>query len=264
MGESDADKKIILKPRELFSDAILPQNADELARFMDQPLMAIAEAITGALATGPKAWTLMTGHIVQGMLKGKLWQQVSREIKELRDKGKIPGDFADAEKYKYGFKSWVELLTIIDEEAPDTDRLEALKAMFYAVNRIDVDDGQRIVAYQLFQISKRLTSGELLLLREVFVAYGTGLYASPERVVMTGWASDMAGRLGHGLSSLVIRDQNALVEEGLLTPRIDVSPGQYQPNQIWVSKLNARITDLGIRFCENLKTYEVVKEELLV
>lgn len=42
-----------------------------------------------ALAAGPKAWTVMTGHIVQGILKGKLFQQVSQEIKQLREKGTI-------------------------------------------------------------------------------------------------------------------------------------------------------------------------------
>jgi hypothetical protein len=50
---------------------------------MDQPLADIAFAITGALAARPKAWILMTGHIVQGILKGNLYLQVSREIKVL-------------------------------------------------------------------------------------------------------------------------------------------------------------------------------------
>src|SRR5216117_1657378 len=134
------DESVVLKQREPFSDAVLPQNADELAKFMDQPLTAIAEAITGALAVGPKAWTVMTGHIVQGILKGKLYQHVALEIKELRDKGKIPDDFADEKKHKYGFKSWVELLKTIDEETPDADRLEALKAMFYGANKVNATD----------------------------------------------------------------------------------------------------------------------------
>jgi hypothetical protein len=107
MKEDTTGGSIVLKPREPFGDMILPENADELAKFMDQPLTAIAEVITGALASGPKSWTLMTGHVVQGILKGKLLQEVCREIKELRDKGKIPDDFAEK---KYGFKSWVERL----------------------------------------------------------------------------------------------------------------------------------------------------------
>ena len=75
---------------------------DELAKFMDQPLTAIVETITGALAAGPQAWMVMTGRIVQGILEAKLFQQLSLEIKELRAKGKIPDDFADEKKYKYG------------------------------------------------------------------------------------------------------------------------------------------------------------------
>jgi hypothetical protein len=35
-------------------------------------LLRLLKSITGALAAGPKHWTVMTGHIVQAMLKGKL------------------------------------------------------------------------------------------------------------------------------------------------------------------------------------------------
>lgn len=72
---------------------ILQENKDALAEFLDEWLPAIAEAITGALAAGPKSWAVSSGKLVQGALKGKLFQQVSREIKELRNKGKIPDDF---------------------------------------------------------------------------------------------------------------------------------------------------------------------------
>ena len=43
----------------------------------------------------------------------------------------------------------------------------SLKAMFYAVNKVGIEDGQRIAAYQLWQIAKVLTSGELLLLKTI-------------------------------------------------------------------------------------------------
>jgi hypothetical protein len=165
------EESIVLKRREPFSDAVLPESSDELAKFMDEPLTAIAESVTGALAAGPKAWMVMTGHIVQGILKGKLYQQVSREIKELRDKGKIPDDFADEKKYKYGFKSWVNLLKAIDEEPPDADLLEALMAMFYGANKINATDAQKMLSYRLFQIARRLNSGELLLLRTLYDAF---------------------------------------------------------------------------------------------
>ena len=43
---------------------------------------------------------------------------------DLREKGKINDRFAES---KYGFQSWVELHTIIDDDTPHEDRLEALK-----------------------------------------------------------------------------------------------------------------------------------------
>jgi hypothetical protein len=103
------DESIVIRPREFSDDLLLPEHTDELAKFMDEPLSVIAEMITGAMAAGPKSWMVMGGRIVQSILKAKLFQQVSREINELRDKGKIPEDFANEEKYRYGAKSWVEL-----------------------------------------------------------------------------------------------------------------------------------------------------------
>jgi hypothetical protein len=252
------DESIVLKPRELFSDAILPQNADELAKFMDQPQVAIAEAITGALAAGPKAWTLMTGHIVQGILKGKLYQQLGREIKDLREKGKIPDDFAD-EKQKYGFKSWVELLTVIDEQTPDADRLEALKAMFYAVNRASATDGERIVSYQLFQIAKKLTSGELLLLRAIFDRHDvhSDYTSNPPQATepLLTWASRMAKSVGHGLSAPVLNDERALILQGLISEHLNSDTLRLDQQQVFL--LNGRLTDLGMKFCTAIQTYHI-------
>jgi hypothetical protein len=98
----------------------------------------------------------------------KLYQQVGREIKWLRDEGKIPDDFADEAKNRYGFMSWIELLTAINEQVPDADRLEALKAMFYGANKINAPDAEKVLSYRLLLIAKRLTSGELLLLRTLY------------------------------------------------------------------------------------------------
>jgi hypothetical protein len=244
-------ESIVPKPREQFSDAILSQNADELAKFMDQPMSAIAESVTGWLAAGPKSWTVMTGHIVQAILKGKMLEQVSREIKELREKGKIPDDYADK---KYGGQSWVELLKTIDEETPDQDKLDALKAMFYSVNKIGIEDGERILNYQLFQIAKRLTSGQLMLLKVVDESRKTDEFPKQgdAQLSVKAWGERMAASLGHKLTYLVLKDEPALVEQGLLEPR-------NVQNTYFVFSRNARITDLGVLFCENIRKYHIEK-----
>jgi len=232
------EESMVLKVREPFSDALLPQSTDELAKFMDQPLTAIAETIAGALAAGPKGWTMMAGHIVQAILKGKLYQQVSREIKKLRDEGKIPDDFADEKKNKYGFKSWVDLLKAIDDDPPDADLLEALMAMFYGANKVNATDAQKMLSYRLLQIARRLNSGELLLLRTIYEAFKRRDFQT-QPMSLGGWAVKIAKLQGHNLTALVLKDEHALVEEELITGYRDASVMPMNQNVI---ENNARLT----------------------
>lgn len=241
MNDQSRDESIVQIPRDPFSDAILSQNADDLAQFMEEPLTAIAESITGWLASGPKAWTVSAGHIVQAMLKGRLFEEVSREIKELRDKGKISEDYAET---KYGFQSWVELFRTIDDEVPDADKLEALKAMFYSVNKIGAFDNERILNYQLFQIARRLSSNQLLILKVANESRSQfGQYTSNGRIT---WAGTIAARLGHNLLHLVIKEESALAEHGLIDQA-------RQPTD----QFSDRLTSLGDRFCENIQKYHI-------
>lgn len=229
---------------------ILEENKDALAQFLDEPVTAIVESITGALASGPKSWAVSAGRLVQGALKAKLFEQLSREIKELRDKGKIPDDFAEK---KNGFQSWVELMTIVDEESPDPERLDALKAMFFAVNKVNAADGERILAYQLFQIAKKLTSGQLLYLKGCFEIYKDDPHLSGT-IGANEWFTRIGPKLGHNVSALLNLDDLALIALGLLSPR------SYS-DQRGANITNARLTDLGIKFCEEIQKYHLEVRE---
>jgi hypothetical protein len=57
------------------------------------------------------------------------------------------------------------------------------------------------------------------------------------------WREMMAHRLGHKLSALIIRDEHKLVEFGLISR-------SGNANEINVPQMDARMTDLGIKFCE--------------
>jgi len=219
---------------------ILAENKDALAQFLDEPLTAIVESITGALAAGPKAWSASAGRLVQGALKAKLFEQLSREIKDLKDKGKTPDDFAEK---RNGFQSWVELMTIIDEESPDPERLAALKAMFYAVNRVNAEDAERILSYQLFQIAKKLTAGQLLYLKVCYEIYRKQEF--PRNFGrFDEWLTVAAQRLGHNVLSLIRLDDQALAELGLV-----------DNNNLGVR--NTNLSDLGIKFCEEMQKYHL-------
>jgi hypothetical protein len=245
----------ILKPKDAALIVKL-QDPTEIQRLLQKPLEAVAEVVSGYFASGNGYLAHAGFRIVQGAFKARLFEQFDHELRELRKKGKLPEEFSGN---KNGYKSWIELLTILDEEIPDEDRLEALKAMFFAVNKIGIDDRQRVLNYQLFQIAKRLTSGELLLMKAVYEGYKNNDFAGAGQLYLDGWARKMAGRLGHSLASLVVRDSNTLEQQGLITARLGSEGSPFAAPDHMVSPAQARITDLGIRFCENLQTYQVEK-----
>jgi hypothetical protein len=252
------NESFILKPKDSALIVKL-QDPTELQRLLENPLEAIAEVVSGYFASGNGYWAHAGLRIVQGAFKARLFEQFDRELRELRKKGKLPGDFSGN---KNGYKSWIELLTVLDEEVPDEDRLEALKAMFFAVNKVGIGDKQRVLNYQLFQIAKRLTSGELLLMKAVFEGYRNNDFSGSGMIALDSWARNMSSRIGHGLASLVIRDSNALEQQGLINARIatgGATVALYAAADHTVHPAQARITDLGIRFCENLQTYQIEK-----
>ena len=93
-----------------------------------------------------------------------------------------------------------------------------MKAMFLPANEINAADGASILAYQLFQIAKSLTSSQLLLLKSVFNGCQDYLRGAQTggSVSTLQWREMIADRLGHKLSALIERDERKLVEYGLI------------------------------------------------
>ena len=238
----------VIKKRD-YAEIIQFGERTALEEFMNSPMSFIAESMTGALASDWKALGVSAGRVVQGVMKAKMYEQFSREILSFRDKGKIADKFP--EQGTYESRTWVELMVDIDEGKVDDDRLEAMKAMFYSVNKISATDADKIVGYQLFQIAKSLRSGELLLLKAVFErhkanAFGHGIGNYNE------WANTVLVSLGHSLVSLLVNHERALVQNCLLTER-ERSGG--------VNLASGRLTDLGIRFCNNIDQYQIERRE---
>jgi hypothetical protein len=245
------ESALIVKPRD-YSDIIKLQEPGALEDFFNEPLPFIVATVTGALAAGKSEWILASGRLVQAMLKGRPCQQWSKEVKKLQEAGRIPEDFAD-EKYMYGFQTWVELMRIIDEESPDADRLGALKSMFFAVNKFEATEGERIKAYQLWLIAKQLNSGELLLLRTVYQKrsqYESEVKNPNSLKRYSTWLSFMTEAICHGSEGLIQLHEKKPTELGLLTGTVLSGTVQY------VTATNARLSQLGLMFCANIECYE--------
>jgi DNA-binding transcriptional regulator of glucitol operon len=238
------DETRILKPKDP-STIVKLQDPTVIEQLLENPPAVLAELLAGWFSVGNGFMAAAGCRIAQAAFKGRVFEQFGREFKQLRDKGKIPDDFM---KGKYGEKSWVELITTLDEEIPDEDRLKALSAMFYSVNKLNLTDGEKIANYQLFQIAKRLTSGQLLLLKVAHERTTEKGFTPDSPSSANVWLETLARRLGHQIMGLVEQDERVLMQNGLLT-------GRQWSDESGINDNNGRLTSLAFKFCENLKTY---------
>jgi hypothetical protein len=221
------------------------QDPTVIEQLLEQPMTVIAEVLAGFFSSGNGYWAAAGCKLAQAAFKGKGFQQFALEFKQLRAKGAIPEDYAEK---KYGAKTWVELVTILDEESPDEDRAEALKAMFFAVNKVNSTDAERILNYQLFQISKELSSGELLLLKAI--SQFCTMYPGGNGPANSNFVREVSKLLGHNVTALIRKDIRKLLTTSLVASGSVLSDahGPTDPT-------GASITDLGHQFIENLKSY---------
>jgi hypothetical protein len=243
---ADSDPAYIVRQRD-YADVAHLQNATAMERFLDQPAHAIAGQIADWLLLGTKALILSGPKIATAAITVKVLEQFGKELSNWKKNGSIPEDFAGR---KPGWSSFVELFAEIDSNPTDEERLDALKAMFLAANRTNATDGERAVAYQLFQVAKRLNSGELFLLRTIYVASLSRTVVGETTINIQMWAEGVAAMMGHQLSALVLRDERTLVDQGLISARLN-----NFPQEVVRENATARLTDLGIRFCQNIETY---------
>jgi hypothetical protein len=239
------DESFIIRPNDP-SAIVRLQDPTVIEQILEDPLRVLSEVVTGYVMTGNGFWAGFGCRLAQAAFKGLAFQQFAREFMKLRNTGAIPDDFKER---KYGFKTWVELLTILDEETPDEDRAEALKAMFFAVNRVNSTDAERILNYQLFQISKELTSGELLLLKAIAKFQQKFPGGCPRN---SSLVKEISKLLGHDVTALIRKDIRKLLTTSLVASGNRLSDA-HDPTD----PTDAGVTDLGHRFITNLETYTV-------
>ena len=241
------DEGYMVKKRDL-AEIIHSKDSAALSEFLKDPRSVIAGVLIEGFSRGPGAFTQPLIRVGIAALTGRALEQFAKEIGDFREKGKIPDDWAEKPK---GYQTWVELLRIIDEESPDEERLDALKAMFFAVNRINAADAEHILAYQLFQIAKKLNSNELLVLKAVYKMFKDGRLLNIKEGLSVWWRL-IAEEVKYGVPGLAQLADKALVEYQLFADqRLGSNPE---------GSSTGRLTGLGVAFCENIERYRIDKK----
>jgi len=228
-------------------DITILNSQNELSQLLNEPEIKIAEFLTGALSVGKSEAILIGGKLVQGALKGNFMKQLGREIEKLIENGKIKEDYA---KEKYGFQTFVEILSFIDEELPDIDKFNAVKSLFYSIIDKDIPDGEEIIRYQLFKICKRLTSSQLFLLITVYKIKDS----FDKHVSATIWLKKISETIGNYPIALIEKDENFLKQERLISSR-------RFSDRSGVDTTNGGLTDLELKLVENILNYDNFYED---
>jgi hypothetical protein len=185
-------KKSIQKIEEL--DTLLPENLQELKEFIQNPTsVGVVEFFTGLAATffdNPSKLVLSGGRLMQAAMSRKFGNQVFEEVKEYRTAGKIPDKNLNS---SYGTTILTDLLHIIDSETLDREKFEALKTVFFKSVWVGSDEHQQIVAYEYFQVCKKLNSMEILILKTAYSMYKNN--EGHERG-LDDWDQKISDRLG--------------------------------------------------------------------
>lgn len=220
-----------------------------LMGFLQAPTLKIAETLTGILASDTKDIKLFAGKLIQASIKGSLLTQLGKEIETLRKKGAIKEDFFQSRTNQACFK---ELLGFIDDEVPDEDRFNAMKALFFSAISGDSSTEKEILAYELMQVCKKLKAGDLLVLKANFdVAENRSIRNLSKEDIQNAhsssqWLDVISEQIGHKIRSLVEVHEANLIELKLITRRT------YDDLSGFPKTDHFRLTDLGYQLCQHI------------
>lgn len=205
--------------------------------------IGVLEFLTGIIATAvdkPASLILSGGRLTQALFKGKLYCQLYSEIHKYRGKGKITDKNLNS---KYGKTIFIEIMRAIDEENLDEKKFEALKSIFIKSVCKGTDEHSQMLAYQYFQVCKRLSSLDILVLKTAF-----DIYKEPKSREIHGgieqWEKEITKRLGFPRELIT---ESRLKNSGISQ---DSHTMIFDPNQIGNTH---GLTALGVKIGEFIK-----------
>lgn len=227
-----------------------------LMKFLQEPSIKIAEAITGILASEQKDWKLSAGKLIQASIKGTLLTQLGRELKKYREEGKIKEDYFAMSKTR---AILYELLKFLDEEVPDEDLFRAMKSIFFTGISVNTTEYDQALAYEFLQTAKKLSGTEILILKanSEFALGNFSDKISKESTALSQsnrstWRRNISIQMGYGeLHSIVAKYENNLESLGLISARNDDTRFQndFEPTGMY------RLTQVGNKFTEFIANY---------
>jgi hypothetical protein len=218
-----------------------------LIEFLQQPTLGLAEGLT-ALLSSPVQFRLAAGHIVQAAIKGRLFQQLGKELKDLKKAGRIKEDYFATHNQQATLH---DLLKFIDENPPGEEIFKAMKSIFFSTIKTEATAENEQIGYQLLQLCRKLESGDVLVLKACWDMYRQSpdkLHAELLGKNHTRDWCDLISTKTNVPSGLVNLHDKKLIELNLVTPR------QF-PDGSAINPIDCRLTSLGRLLCDHITAF---------
>ncbi|MFA6321352.1 MAG: hypothetical protein WCY36_05785 [Candidatus Omnitrophota bacterium] len=227
------------------------RSSKNIIEFLKAPTLKISELLTGLIASDKSEYKLSAGHLVQAAIKCNLYEQLGREIKHYRDKGKIKEDFFSTDKQRATLR---EMLEFIDKDSPDEDRFKAMKSIFLRAISTEATAEDEALAYELMQIGKKLESNDIIVLKAIYLLYKKiEAENSPAKVAndgVQGWVTYVTKNSGHNVKELTLLSEQRLTDLKIISGR------KYPDGSGMYNVETARLTPLGLKLCEFITAYQ--------
>lgn len=215
----------------------IPENSSDIIR---ETYESLIKTMTGVATAEKKDLILSVSRVLQNIRATNLLGLLKNEWEYWKEKGKIKEDYHQTEQH---LNCLHELLEFLENDIPDELRFNTLKKILLVAASESLSDRNDILPQQFLAISKRLSSGEMMVL---FAAYKLAKECDFNYPSSNVWKKDISANSPLKFTALV-----ELHEKNLIELKLIGAPSFFTKQ--------CRLSDLGIEFCRYIEAYETIQ-----
>lgn len=227
----------------------IQKHGGDTADILKKSFTGLVEGLSGMAISDKKDFGLSVSHLLQGLIRGKLLNQLISEWDEYRKKGKIKDDYQSTEQH---IECLQEMLDFLDKDSPDQIRFNVIKQIFLNAACEEKTDRNSIIPQQFMKICRKLSSGEVLVLKTTYGFAKIEKYPNTEDA--NGWLELIARESGLEHPALVEVHEETLMAKRFLTQRkhTDRSGVYLDPH--------FRLSTLGFGVCQFIEEFDLAEQ----
>ncbi len=203
----------------------------------------------GALSSGHQDWIRSASNIAQSAIKGSFFESFQKEWNEYKEKGKIKDDYLKTEQ---GRECFAELLDTLEKETADSQRLKAMKALFFSISQEKLSNRNDPLPLVYLKIIRKLSGQAILIMLSAYKVFKARKF-KPDDNSAHNWLNQVAQESGYKYFVAIEPGEAELIDNKIIGGRAHGDrSGVHGADKF-------RFTDFGLAVCSFIEMYEEEK-----